>query len=99
MLIGSIDPEGNNWKGIGQSNNWKHGSNKISARFTVPSGVTRIRIEFCSPKHADAIANWKSPQLELASTFDAAVSGGGSGSSPGTPCRDRNGIRRAGGAR
>lgn len=38
-------------------------------------------------------------QLELASTYDAAVSGGGSGSSPGTPCRDRNGIRRAGGAR
>ena len=39
------------------------------------------------------------PQLELASTYDAAVSGGGFGSSPGTPCRDRNGIRRAGGAR
>lgn len=38
-------------------------------------------------------------QLELASTYDAAVSGGGFASSPGTPCRDRNGIRRAGGAR
>ena len=39
------------------------------------------------------------PILELAETFDAAVAGGGSGSSPGTPCRDRNGIRRAGDAR
>ena len=39
-------------------------------------------------------------QLELAPTYDAAVSGGGGfASSPGTPCRDRNGIRRAGGAR
>lgn len=77
IVIGSIDPEGNNWRGIGQSNDWEHGSNKISARFTVPSGITRARVEFCSPKHADAIANWNSPQLELASTFDAAVSGGG----------------------
>lgn len=77
ILIGSIDSGGNNWKAIGKSNDWKQGLNKISARFTVPSGVTRVRIEFCSPKHADAIANWTSPQLELASTFDAAVSGGG----------------------
>ena len=42
---------------------------------------------------------WTEPLIELASTYDAAVSGGGFGSSPGTPCRDRNGIRRAGGAR
>lgn len=37
-------------------------------------------------------------QLELASTYDAAVSGGGSGSSPGTPCPGSE-PRRAGGAR
>ena len=37
-------------------------------------------------------------QLELASTFDAAVSGGGSGSSPGTPCRGSESYR-AGDAR
>lgn len=76
ILIGSIDPD-NNWKEIGKSNDWKSGTSRISARFTVPSGITRVRIEFCSPKHTDAIANWTSPQLELASTFDAAVSEGG----------------------
>lgn len=77
ILVGSIDSEGKNWQGIGSSNDWKLGQNKTSARFTVPSGITRVRLEFCSPKHADAIANWKSPQLELASTYDAAVAGGG----------------------
>ena len=76
ILIGSIDSGGNNWNAIGKSNDWKNGANKISARFTVPPGITRVRIEFCSPKHADAIANWNSPQLELASTFDTAVSVG-----------------------
>lgn len=77
ILIGSIDSEGANWRGIGKSNEWKNGSARISARFTVPSGITRIRIEFCSPKSSGAIANWNSPQLELASTYDAAKAGGG----------------------
>ena len=67
------------------------------ARFIARSDQTGIR--FSVPMIEGGYLMLAEPQLELASTYDAAVSGGGSGSSPGTPCRDRNGIRRAGGAR
>ena len=67
------------------------------ARFTALSDQTSIR--FSVPMIEDGYLMLAEPQLELASTYDAAVAGGGFGSSPGTPCRDRNGIRRAGGAR
>ena len=69
-----------------------------SLRFTAPSdGV--VFMNFNGPKESNAVIAFYDIQLELASTYDAAVSGGGFASSPGTPCRDRNGIRRAGGAR
>ena len=67
------------------------------ARFIARSDQTGIR--FSVPMIEGGYLMFAEPQLELASTYDAAVSGGGSGSSPGTPCRDRNGIRRAGDAR
>lgn len=67
-------------------------------RFTAPQDG-HVRVCFRGPNEVDGKIGFYDIQLELASTYDAAVSGGGSGSSPGTPCRDHNGIRRAGGAR
>ena len=67
------------------------------ARFTALSDQTGIR--FSVPMIEGGYLMFAEPQLELASTYDAAVSGGGSSSSPGTPCRDHSGSRRAGGAR
>ena len=67
-------------------------------RFTALSDQTSIK--FSVPMIKGGYLMFTEPQLELASTYDAAVSGGGGvASSPGTPFRDRNGIRRAGGAR
>lgn len=84
--------------------NTRPDSRQQTLRFTAPaSGVVAVIVR--GPKredgdqHVDSIVAVYHPQLELESTFDVAVSGGGSGSSPGTPCRDRNGIRRAGDAR
>ena len=68
-------------------------------RFTAASN--RVALIFRGAKDMagkTGVEVWN-PQLELASTFDAAVSGGGSASSPGTPCRDHNERRRAGDAR
>lgn len=66
------------------------------ARFIALSDQTGIR--FSVPMIEGGYLMLAETQLEMASTYDAAVSGGFA-SSPGTPCRDRNGIRRAGGAR
>ena len=67
-------------------------------RFTAPQDG-HVHVCFRGPSEVDEKIGFYDIQLELASTYDAAVSGGGSGSSPGTPCRNCNGIRRAGGAR
>lgn len=49
---------------------------------------------------ADGWLTVRRPQLELASTYDAAIGGGGIlASSPATPCRSHRSVRRAGGAR
>lgn len=68
------------------------------ARFTALSDQTSIR--FSVPMIEGGYLMFAEPQLELASTYDAAVAGGGVfASSPGTPCRDHSGSRRAGDAR
>ena len=54
------------------------------ARFTALSDQTSIR--FSVPMIEDGYLMLAEPQLELASTYDAAVSGGGFASSPGTRC-------------
>ena len=66
-------------------------------RFTAPQDG-HVHVCFRGPNEVDGKIEFYDIQLELASTYDAAVSGG-SGSSPGTPCRDHSGSRRAGGAR
>ena len=67
-------------------------------RFTAPQDG-HVRVCFRGPNEVDGKIGFYDIQLELASTFDAAVDGGGFASSAGRPCRDRNGIRRAGDAR
>lgn len=44
-------------------------------RFTVPAGVSHVRLRFRGSKSRDV--EFCVPQVELASTYDAAVSGGG----------------------
>ena len=67
-------------------------------RFTAPQDG-HVRLCFRGPSEVNGKIGFYDIQLELASTFDAAVAGGVFASSPGTPCRDHNGIRRAGDAR
>lgn len=68
------------------------------ARFAAPDdGGVMVKIR--CPAKVGITSSVCNPQLELASTYDAAVSGGGSGSSPGIPCRDHRCHVRAGGAR
>ena len=67
-------------------------------RFTAPQDG-HVRVCFRGPNEVDGKNGLYPIPPDPAATYDAPGSGGGSGSSPGTPCRDRNGIRRAGGAR
>lgn len=67
-------------------------------RFTAPQDG-HVRVCFRGPVELNGQIAFYDIQLELASTYDAAVSGGGFASSPGTPCRDHNERRRAGDAR
>lgn len=78
--------------------NTKPSQSEQILRFTAMSG--RITLIFRGSKDEPdktGVTVWQ-PQLELASTFDAAVAGGGFASSPGTPCRGSESYR-AGDAR
>lgn len=77
---------------VGDGQTIRQASNQLTL-----NAVTIVRI--IPPKTEGGVIMITECNLESASTYDAAVSGWGFGSSPGTPCRDRNGIRRAGGAR
>lgn len=50
-------------------------SGRRDLRFTVPAGASYVRLRFRGSKSRD-VTLWN-PQVELASTYDAAVSGGG----------------------
>ena len=83
--------------GIGQT---KPSQSEQVLRFTAKSDQVALIFRGAKNEAGKTGVEVWNPHLELASTYDAAVSGvGGFGSSPGTPCRGRNGIRRAGGAR
>ena len=68
-------------------------------RFTAPDdGNVMVKMRY--PAKAGVVCNVCNPQLELASTYDVAVSGGGGfASSPGTPCHETERPHRAGDAR
>ncbi|MBW3081956.1 hypothetical protein [Bifidobacterium phasiani] len=73
-------------------------------RFTAPdNGVVYLKFRGPNPQdssNSDMTCAFYDIQLELASTFDAAVAGGGGfGSSPGTRCREAERSGRAGDAR
>lgn len=90
------DANGASLASIGQT---KPSQSEQVLRFTAKSN--QVALIFRGAKNEDGktgVEVWQ-PQFELASTYDAAVSGGGFGSSPGTPCRDHSGSRRAGDAR
>lgn len=51
------------------------GNGRRDLRFTVPSGVSYVRLRFRGSQTVNV--SYLNPQVELASTYDAAVSGGG----------------------
>ena len=67
-------------------------------RFTAPQDG-HVRVCFRGPVELDGQIAFYDIQLELASTFDPATAGGGFAFSSGTPCRETERNRRAGGAR
>lgn len=84
------------------SGSHKPSERQQTLRFTAPAnGVVYLKFRGPNPRdesNSDMKCAFYDLQLELASTFDAAVSGGGFGSSPGTRCPGSE-SRRAGGAR
>ena len=84
------DPDGDTRASL-----WTDGSVQLSNLTSPVDGVILIRFKYRTDATGDQSNNrvlfgkgtYTHPQLELASTFDAAVAGGGFASSPGTPCR------------
>lgn len=55
--------------------NYYHVTGRRVLRFTVPAGVSHVRLRFRGSKSHDV--EYCAPQVELASTYDAAVAAGG----------------------
>lgn len=86
---------------------WTDSSVQLSNFVAPADGVILIRFRYRTGETGDQSKNrvlfgkgtYTHPQLELASTFDAAVSGGGFASSAAPRCRWRSGLPEGGDAR